>query len=259
MNESGVAGFITDHPEIVALVVLILGAVLARLASAGVAHALESFVTHTSRYTTTDQELVSPTYLALSRGFTFWIILLASLALSLHLLGIDGISSVLEAMLRFLPKFIIGVAIIGAGYLLGLLLRELVARLDDDPDLDALPPRLVHGAVVLVAVVMGLQHMGVDISFVARLLLVVVTVLLGGMALAFALGARQHAANLIAQAEMQRYSVGESIRIAGKEGTIVSMHRTGLDLATREGVVAIPAALFSSEVVVRLADPADHD
>lgn len=259
MNESGVAGFVANHPEAIALAVLILGAVLAKLASAAIERALESLVTHTSRYTTTEQELVSPAYISLARGFTFWILLLASLALALHLLGIDGLSAGLGIVLGFLPRLIIGLAIIGAGYLLGLLLRELVARLDDDPDLNALPPRLVHGAVVLVAVVMGLQHMSVDISFVERLLLVVVTVLLSGMALAFALGARQHAANLIAQSEMQRYSVGELIRVAGKEGTIVSMHRTGLDLATREGVVAIPAALFSSEVVVRLADSTDHE
>lgn len=259
MNETDTAVLVANYPELAALLVLILGALLARLARSGIAHALEAFVSRTARYTTTESELVSPAFISLAKGFTFWVILLASIGLALNLLGIDGLSAGLGAVFRFFPNLIIGLAIIGAGYLVGLLLREVVARLDENPDPNSLPPRLVHGAVVLVAVVMGLQHMAVDITFVARLLLVVVTILLGGMALAFALGARQHAANLIAQADMLRFSIGETIRIAGQEGTIVSIHRTGLDLATSEGVVAIPASCFSSEVVVRLAFTGDDE
>jgi hypothetical protein len=58
----------------------------------------------------------------------------------------------------------------------------------------------------------------------------------------------------VAHRELERFTVGERIRIDGEEGRIVEIHRTGIDIATSEGIASIPAARFASKSVLRLGD-----
>lgn len=252
MNRSTLAEIYAAHPEIAAVLILVLGFFFARLARSLVGHLLAALDRHTARYATRETGIVSPEFIGFTKGLTFWVIFLLALVSALHLLGIDGLSSATSALFALIPKLLIGFAIIGAGHLLGLLLRSLTARLADTIDTDSLGPRLVHGTVLMIAVVLGLQHLGIDITFITQLVLVLLVVVLGGLALAFALGARRHTANLIASTELQRYGTGDRLQIGAYRGTVVSIHRTGLELATEEGVVAIPASRFAEEPVLRL-------
>ena len=132
-------------------------------------------------------------------------------------------------------------------------MRNLIAGLSDSLTPSSLPARLGHGIIVLIAVVMGLQQMGIDITFITQLVLALVVIVLGGLTLAFALGAREYVANLVARSEIQRYAVGDHIRVGMDEGTIVEIHKTGIDLATSVGIAAIPAARFARGRVLRVA------
>ncbi|MFN2349328.1 MAG: hypothetical protein ABR558_07120, partial [Thioalkalivibrio sp.] len=86
--------------------------------------------------------------------------------------------------------------------------------------------------------------------FITQLSLITLASLLGGLSIAFALGARQYVANLVAQPEMTRYASGDRLRIDDDEGVIVEIYRTGLTLETDQGLVSIPAARLASGRVV---------
>ena len=117
---------------------------------------------------------------------------------------------------------------------------------------------LAHGTIVGVAVIISMQTLGLDVSFVAQFVLVITAAALGGLTLAFVLGARAHVANLIGASELARYAVGDRIRLGDIEGAIVEIRRTGAEIATEEGIVSIPASQFLDSPVVRLrADAAD--
>ena len=118
---------------------------------------------------------------------------------------------------------------------------------------DRLPlPRLVYSAILVVAIVMGLQQLQVDISFITRLLLIGFAVTSSGLMLAFALGARQHVANLLARRELARLAINDRVRVDGIEGEIVDIHATGVDIATAEGVARVPAARFADSAFIKL-------
>ncbi|MDH3643973.1 MAG: hypothetical protein OES38_17845, partial [Gammaproteobacteria bacterium] len=192
------------YPELGALVVLVLGIAGARVARSAVGQALSALDQRMSRYTTDDAGIISPALIRVGRGMTFWLVVFVAVILALRLLGVGELSVALDSVMAFIPKLLVGVTIVGAGQLLGLVSRSLIARLSDTIQPDSLGPRLVHGAIFVVALVMGLQQMKIDITFITQLVLVLVVVIMGGMMLAFALGARQHVANLIAQTELQR-------------------------------------------------------
>ncbi len=247
------------YPELAAVAVLILGIGLGKLAAAGTRRLLSLTDRAAARYGGRERSHISPVF---QRGLSllaFIVVLSLAIIIAVRLLDIDQVSGWLDAVLAYVPRFVLGLLIIGAGMVLGTLVRNLGASLMARGDANSLLPRLAQVGIVLIAFVTGLQQIGIDISFITQLSLLVLAALLGGLSIAFALGARQYVANLMAQPELDRYSTGDRLRIDEDEGEIVEIRRTGLTLATNEGLVAIPAARLTSGRVVLLTDPPSGD
>ncbi len=240
--------------ELVAVLILVLGAIAARVASVAAGAFLGFLDRRTSRIATTDKSLVSPRLIKISRAIVFWLVIVLAISYALRVLGVGGLSAMLSAVIDFVPQLLVGLTIIVIGHIVGLVASHVVANMSDDITITSLGPRLVRGAIVVIAIVMGLQHINVDISFVTQLMLIAIAILGGGLMLAFAIGARQHVANLLARRELSRLAVGERIRVDGIDGEIVDIHSTGLDISTSEGVVSIPAARLAETHVLRHAE-----
>jgi len=255
MSESGVLDRIAAYPELAAVVVLIIGFIAARLLSLALGHLLAALDRRISRITTSDSGVLTPRFISVSRAIVFWIALIVAVALSLRVLGAgDATVGLNNALISFLPETLIAFAIIVSGHLFGVLISNLVAQLSDDLAADSPGPRLLYGVVLAISVVMALQHIGIDITFVTRLLLIIVAIGGGGLMLAFALGATRHVANLLAHRELSRIAVGERIRVDDLEGTVVEIHSTAVDIATEAGIATIPAARFAEASVLRLRE-----
>lgn len=245
-------------PELAAMLVLVIGLVLGKLAHLAVRRLLALGDRLVGTYGRRDRHLVSPVF---QQGFAllvFATVLVLSAIIAVRVLDIDQLTAWMDGILAYGPRFVLGLLIIGIGNVVGALLRNLAAGVMSG-DSNAAVPRLVHFTVVTIAVITGLQQLGIDISFITRMALIVIAALLGGLSLAFALGARDHVANLVAHSELARYASGERLRIDDDEGEVVEIYRTGLTLATDEGLVSIPAARLARGRVVRLSPEADRD
>ena len=252
MDETSTALGIATRSELVALGILVVGVVLARVASIGVGSLLEFVDRRAARVTMTEQTMLSPGIIRVSRIFLFWLLVALSVLMALRVMGVGGPSAIVNTVLGFTPRVFIAFSIIVAGHLLGLVAAHLLSRLSDDVSPDSIGPRLLHLGILSVAIVMGLQHVNVDISFITRLFLILVGTVSAGLMLAFALGARQHVANLLARRELARLAVGERVRIDGIEGTIVDVHSTGIDVAVDDGIASVPAAKLAESGFVHL-------
>ena len=146
-----------------------------------------------------------------------------------------------------------------AGHLLGIAAAHLSARLSDSITSDSAGPRLLYGAILTIAVVMGVQHINVDISFVAQLILILVGTVTAGLMLAFGLGARQHVTNLLARRELGRLAVGQRVRVDGFEGSVVGIYDTGVDIAGADGVRYVPAGKLAESGFIYLHDDGESD
>ena len=251
MTEPSDALDLAAYTELIAAAVFVVGIVAARFASLAVAAMLGALDRRLARLTTTESGAIAPRLIALSKTFVFWLILLLAVVVALRLLGVDGTGTVVNSLLGFVPQLLVALAIVLAGHLLGLLASGLLTQFYEEIEPDSVGPRLLHGMIIVVAVVMGLQQVGVNISFITQLLLILIAMASGGLMLAFALGARQHVANLLASRELSRLTLGDRVRVGDIEGTITGIHDTGADIATEEGVVAVPGATFASATVLR--------
>lgn len=248
---SALARMIEAWPEIAAIVLIVGGVLLARVARYLAQRAFAVVNRSVARVGVGRGDLLSERVIRLLGDVAFWLVLAVAVLLALRTLGMGRVFTWIDVPLSYLPQLFVGFVIIGVGHLLGVVARNLVVRLQGSRGDTRLTPRIVQLGIFLIGAMTGLQHMGLDVSFIAELLILVVGVCLAGLSLAFALGARQYVANLVAGSAVARFAPGDRIVIDGIEGTIIELHRAGVDLATADGVVTVPAAMFTDHIVLR--------
>jgi small-conductance mechanosensitive channel len=75
--------------------------------------------------------------------------------------------------------------------------------------------------------------------------------MLGGIALAFGLGARTHVSNIIAANQMRQiYQVGDRVRVGDIEGKIMDIMVARVIIETESGTVDVPAKIFDEQVTM---------
>ena len=204
---------------------------------------------------------LSPALVRLLSNLVFWFVVLGFVTAAARVADLETLSVWLERVIAYLPNLLIGALIIVAGYLIGAIVRDLVFDALDSAGVAqrTLIGRLAQAATFLAAIVIGIDQIGIDVTFVTTMIAIVLGVVLAGFSLAFGLGARQVVANLIASHALQRqFAVGQRARIGGIEGEILEFTPTSVILATGEGRVTVPAGRFDEEPSVMLSPDTGH-
>lgn len=187
----------------------------------------------------------------------FWAVLLIFIVAASDVLGLGTLSGLLARLLDYLPTLAAGLLIIAAGFLLsravGDLARRAASRLEGSQR-EALG-RLAQLTTLVAALLVGADQMGIEVTWIAILILLVLATVLGGATVALSLGARAYVANLIGAFYVkQAFQVGQRVRVAGFEGRILDMTATSLVIETADGRAVIPARIYMDEPMILLAD-----
>ena len=241
-------GLMNHFPEIVAIVIVAGGWILARVARHAIVTGLPRINRVSARLNAQPGSMVTPAFVQMLQTLVFWGILLSSVIFGLMVLGSGELTIWLDGLLTFGVQLLVALGILALGHILGVLTRDLLRGLPATHDIGSLP-RLAYVVIMAIAAVTALRQLGLALTFFTQILLVLITVLLAGLALAFALGSRTLVANLAAQGELQRYKPGDRIIIDGIEGTVLEIHRTGVVLSTEQGRASIPASKFAEMTV----------
>ncbi len=189
-------------------------------------------------------------------GFVFWVVFLLFAAAAIESLGFTVVTSVLSQIAYYLPNVLAAIAVIVAGMIVGRVARRAVSTGARSAGIarNEGVGRTTQAAVLLVAVVVALDQIGID----AQLLVILVTVVIGAAfasaGLAFGIGANTAVSNIVAAYyASQSYSVGQVVRIGDIEGEIVQLTPTAVVLSAREGRLLVPAKRFSEEASLLVA------
>jgi len=245
-----------------AIAVLIIGWLLARVLRSLVRRAIESmdwlFARLSSRSVERAQALTRVTTRATSRAISsvvYWSVLLIFAANALRILGGTVLERWTDDLIAYLPSAIGGVVIIVLSLIGGSLARHILEQASEGLGIgqSSLLGRLAQGVIVITGIVIGVDQFGVNIEFLIQLATVTAAAVFGGIALVFALGTRQHLANLIgAHYVRKHYAPGDHIKVGEFEGRIVEISDGCVFLETAQGDVSVPAQNFSQEPFVRL-------
>ncbi len=247
---------LSDNPEILAVLIAVAGFVVANLLarlSERLLMRLDGYLRRRApaRVDQVDLRMLRQAF----RGLVYYGTLVFFLLLALHTLSITVVREWLNLLLQFVPQLILGGLIILVGYFIGVMLRSLVAGLMG-VNSDHLAPRLTQALVVTAAVLTGLAQTSIDVSFISNVLVILVAFFFGGLSLAFALGSRQLVENLLARRALDRYRIGDLVRLNEVQGRIVEILGTAVVLESEEGVVTVPTSRFVGSEVVLVREPA---
>jgi small-conductance mechanosensitive channel len=255
-------GLLTYLPvALTAVIVLVIGWVLARLIRELVRRGLEHMDWLYMRVMAKSSERSASLTRATSRAVSsvvYWIVLLVFAASALRILGGSLLEHWTENLLGYLPQAIGGVIIIVIGLIGGTLARHILEQASVGLGIgqSTLLARLAQTVIVISAVVIGIDQLGVNVNFLIQLSTVTAASVFGGIALVFALGTRQHLANLIgAHYARKHYAPGDYVRVGAFEGRIVEIADGCVFLETGQGDVSVPAHCFSQEPFVKLRSP----
>jgi small-conductance mechanosensitive channel len=170
-------------------------------------------------------------------------------------LGLPVVATWLGGLSTYLPRILVAVLILLGGFLVGSLARDAVASAAAAAGIsyNVLLGRVVYVAIVLVAVVTGIDQIGIESRFLTMTIAIAVGSMVGAAALAFGLGARTAVSNIIAVHYLRQiYRVGHSVRIGEAQGKISEITNTAVILENANDRVVVPAKEFSEKTSVLL-------
>jgi Mechanosensitive ion channel, conserved TM helix len=250
---------VTYLPSILGAVLLLLaGWILARLLRAVTVRSVLLLDTLLTRVTKTAgvERLRMARSSSVLGAIVFWVVLLFFVTAATHVLGLQSFTQWLARLLDYLPALAAGLMIVIVGYVFSRFLADLVqatATRLAPAQRNALA-RVTQGAVLVTAVLVGADQIGIQVTFLAILVGAVMAATVGGVTIAVSLGARDYVSNLIGAHYMrQAFEVGQRVRAAGHEGRILEITVTSVILETDEGRVALPARIYHEQPIVLLA------
>lgn len=194
-------------------------------------------------------------------GVLFWITLIIFITAATRIAGLSSLAGWLEQIVIYLPSLISGGIIILVGYILSSLAKDTVLAAAQSAELNEakLIARLAQAATFLTALIIGLNQLGIDVSFLTLMLGVSTASLLIGFAIAFGLGAKTLVSNLVAAHYLrEQFEPGQKVRIGEQEGTVLEVSSTALIIDTAAGRTSIPANRSQQETVTLIMEESDN-
>jgi len=185
----------------------------------------------------------------------YWLVFLVFFAAATETLGLPVVATWLGGVSTYLPRILVGVLILLGGFLAGSLARDAITSAANAAGIaySLLLGRLAYAAILLVAVVTGIDQIGIESRFLTIAIAIIIGSLVGAAALAFALGARTAVSNIIASHYLRQiYKVGQTIKIGEAEGKISEITNTVVILENSNTRFVVPAKEFSERMSVLL-------
>jgi MFS family permease len=122
----------------------------------------------------------------------YWIIMLVVIFVSINFAGLNIPSTVIDGLLGFIPKFILGLLIFIFSIFLGAFFNGIVRTAAGNVGIQkaATLGKLTQVAIVTFGVVIALQQIGIAAEFIGNVFIILLAAFAFGAALAFALGAK---------------------------------------------------------------------
>lgn len=257
--ETALGTLLTYLPGIMLAVVLFLIgwliASLARRLARGLVLKLQWIVRYVALDSPDDTERFRNALAQVISTIVFWTVALSFAAAALASIDVPTVDEWTARFVDYFPNLLGGIAIIALGFVGATFVRQFIEPAVAGVGIAqaSLLGRVSQLVIIVTAFVIGTSQLGIDVTLVVQLLTVGFAAAVAGLALALALGTREHLANLVGTRYLRKhYRVGDRIRVGAHEGRIVAITDGCLFLATDSGDVSIPGSQFIREPFVRV-------
>lgn len=260
-------GLINLIPNVLsAALVVIVGWLLARLIRGLIIrgiHALDK-VLHRfhSQQASSHPPLVQERSIKAVGAIFYWAVILLFLTAATQVLGMGVFTDWLSGIMNYLPAVIAGIIILLAGFVFSLMVKDLVTAAANSAHIAYadLLGQTVQILIFTTAVVVGIDQMGINITFLIVIAGIILGMIFGGLALAFGLGAKTVVSNVLAAHYVrQTYQIGDTVEFNDIQGRIVQITNVGIVVEHSRGQTHIPTSSFLAGQSTRLEHHRHHE
>lgn len=198
------------------------------------------------------QANIKQTPLELIGQFIYWLILLNVLLIALETLRLDVVADPLRSFIAFLPQLLIALVILVVGALVAQFIGRVVQASFAGMGIEfheALG-QMVRGLLLIVVIVIAMEHIGLDVTLFTNLVTYIIAIAFAGLALAFGLGGRELARNVLAGFYARdMYKLGDQLIINGQEGILVGIGTMNAELLVGQERLVIPNTQLTETAV----------
>jgi small-conductance mechanosensitive channel len=184
----------------------------------------------------------------------YWLVLLVFLLAATESLGLVGVVEILRGFVNYLPRVLAATVILILGSLLARLVSDAVRALSVQAGLDSGPVmgQAVRYVLLIFAIILALEQLGIETNLLTIAASAIIGALAIALALAFGLGSRDLARNIMAGYHARdSFLPGQRLTFAGRTGRLVLIGTVKFILETEAGLVSLPnITLIEEEVTV---------
>ncbi len=193
---------------------------------------------------------------AIVGGIVFWLLMCVFVMAAFNILGLDSVSSAMGEVVNYIPRLLVATVVVVIGLLAATFLRGVVATSADRVGL-TYAEYLAGGCywvLSLLTFIAAFNQLGIQFALLEKLILIGSAGLAAGFALAFGLGGRDVMSGILSGYYVrQRLQAGDTVSVAGFEGTVREVGPVATVIETREnGIIhrhSVPNARMLQEAV----------
>lgn len=187
----------------------------------------------------------------------YWLILLLFIIAAAESLGLAGVVDTLEALIAYLPNVLAAALILLLGSLLARIVGDAVAGMATGAGVAGgeAAGGLVRYALLIFVFIVTLGQLGIETALLTTVTVVVITAATAALALAFGLGSRDLARNIMSGLHARdAFAPGQEVRVGGHQGRLLSIGAVKAVIETDGGLVSLPNARLTEEEVTVLSE-----
>jgi small-conductance mechanosensitive channel len=189
-------------------------------------------------------------------GLVFWLLMCVFVMAGFNILGLESVTSAMSEVVNYIPRLLVATVVVVIGLLAATFLRGVVATSADRVGL-SYAEYLAGGCYWVLSIltfIAAFNQLGIQFALLEKLILIGSAGLAAGFALAFGLGGRDVMAGILSGYYVrQRLQAGDTVNVAGFEGTVREVGPVATIIETREnGLVSrhsVPNSKMLQEAV----------
>ncbi|MEM6965207.1 MAG: mechanosensitive ion channel domain-containing protein [Bacteroidota bacterium] len=253
-----IADFVAVIPNVVgAIVVFIVGYLLAKIIGSAVRKALKVIgvdklgdkLNAIDIVQDNNVEIIPSTIFS---KFFYYVILLFVTVLATDVLKVQAVSDLMGDLVAYMPNVLVALILLGIGLLVADAIKGVVQSACESFNIPSakLIGNVTFFLILIVVLVSALSQLGIETNF----MIMVITIILGGIVLAFSLGyglaSRGTMANFLASRQNDdKFKIGDTISIDDTKGVIIDIDNSTVTLQTKNSRIIIPLYKFASEKI----------
>ena len=187
---------------------------------------------------------------------TFWLLMCVFVMAAFNILGLQSVSNAMGEVVNYIPRLLVATVVVVIGLLAATFLRGVVATSADRVGL-SYAEYLAGGCYWVLSIltfIAAFNQLGIQFALLEKLILIGSAGLAAGFALAFGLGGRDVMSGILSGYYVrQRLQAGDTVSVAGFEGTVREVGPVATIIETRDGGTvsrhSIPNAKMLQEAV----------